>query len=164
VCLEQFCRHRCVPLRLWSAVLRALASYLRTQRVSLGGLHGLGHIQMRSVRALLLSFLAFGSHLLADAEFSGWDLYLFWPFSTRGYSFPGAVGLEAPINTHLVYYSFVVVGLLALIYKRTPLDIFSPRLDQLHVFCRGRTSCPSEKTIATGRAVVRKYRVESVCR
>src|SRR6266850_2243705 len=85
----------------------------------------------RSVRALLLSFLAFGSHLLADAEFSGWDLYLFWPFSTRGYSFPGAVGLEAPINTHLVYYSFVVVGLLALIYKRTPLDIFSPRLDQL---------------------------------
>jgi hypothetical protein len=84
-----------------------------------------------SMRALILSFLAFGSHLLTDAQLSGWDLFLFWPFSRAGYLFPHAVGLEAPINLHLVYYSFVLVALLAFLYQRTPIDIFSPRLDQL---------------------------------
>jgi LexA-binding, inner membrane-associated putative hydrolase len=87
----------------------------------------------RSVRAAVLSFLSFGSHLLTDAQLSGWNLYLFWPFSREGYLFPTAVGLTAPINTHLVYYSFVAVGLLAMIFKRTPLDMFSPRLDQLFI-------------------------------
>jgi len=87
--------------------------------------------KFRSKRALLLSFLSFGSHLLTDAQFSGWPLQLFWPFSKAGYFFRGAVSLSAPINTHLVYYSFVVVGILALLYQRTPVDIFSARLDRL---------------------------------
>jgi len=85
----------------------------------------------RSWRALLLSFLSFGSHLLTDAQFSGWNLQLFWPFSTKGYLFPTAVGLAAPINTQLVYCSFLLVGLLGLLCQRTPIDLFSPRLDRL---------------------------------
>ena len=85
----------------------------------------------RTVRSAILSFLAFGSHLLTDAQLSGWDLYLFWPFSREGYLFPHAVGLEAPINTFLVYASFAVVVLIALFYGRTPMDMFSPKLDQL---------------------------------
>jgi membrane-bound metal-dependent hydrolase YbcI (DUF457 family) len=84
-----------------------------------------------SLRACFLSFLSFGSHLLTDAKLSGWDLYLFWPFSREGYQFARSVGLEAPINTHLVYYSFVAVALLAMFYRRTPIDLFSPKLDQL---------------------------------
>jgi len=87
--------------------------------------------RMRSVRALILSFLAFGSHLITDAQLSGWDLYLFWPLSHKGFLFPHAVGLAAPINTRLVYLSFVAVAVLALIYRRTPIDLFSPKLDQL---------------------------------
>jgi len=85
----------------------------------------------RSLRALLLSFLSFGSHLITDAKLSGWDLYLFWPLSREGYQFARSVGLEAPINTHLVYYSFVAVALLAMFCRRTPIDLFSPKLDQL---------------------------------
>src|SRR6266446_1194914 len=50
----------------------------------------------------------FGRNLLTDAQFSGWLLQLFWPFSKTGYLFRGSVSLSAPINTHLVYYSFVV--------------------------------------------------------
>src|SRR4026207_134601 len=69
----------------------------------------------RSVRALILSFLSFGSHLITDAQLSGWDLYLFWPFSYEGFLFPHAVGLAAPINIYLVYLSFVAVVMLALI-------------------------------------------------
>lgn len=84
-----------------------------------------------SWRAALLAFLSFGSHLVTDAQFSGWKLYLFWPVSRAGYVFPGSVGLESPINTWLVYASFIVVAALALIYKRTPLDIPSPKLDAL---------------------------------
>jgi len=82
-------------------------------------------------RAAFLAFLSFGSHLVTDAQFSGWKLYLFWPFSRAGYVLPGALGLEAPINAWLVYASFVAVGALALLYKRTPLDLFSPKLDAL---------------------------------
>jgi membrane-bound metal-dependent hydrolase YbcI (DUF457 family) len=84
----------------------------------------------RSLRAFVLSFLAFGSHLLTDAKLSGWDLYLFWPLSREGFQFQTSVGLGAPINTYLVYYSFVGVILLALIYRRTPIELFSVKLDQ----------------------------------
>ena len=85
----------------------------------------------RSWRALLLSALSFGAHLLTDAQWSGWDLYLFWPLSPRGYLFRGAVGLEAPINYWLVYLCAPVILLLAWLHQRTPLDIFSPKLDQI---------------------------------
>ena len=94
----------------------------------------------RSGRAAILSFLAFGSHLLSDAALSGWPLYLLWPISRQGFIFPHAVGLESPINTWLVYLSFVAVILLAIRYKRTPVDIFSPKLDQVLVmFFRSKT-------------------------
>lgn len=97
----------------------------------------------RSKRALLLSFLCFGSHLLADAKLSEWNLQLFWPFSKTGYLFPGSISLGAPMNTHLVYYSFLLVGVLAWLYKRTPVDLFSTRLDQLLIsfFQRKALSC-----------------------
>jgi len=99
--------------------------------------------KFRSKRAFLLSFLSFGSHLLTDAKFSGWLLQLFWPFSKAGYLFRGSVSLSAPINTYMVYYSFVVVGILALLYQRTPLDIFSAKLDRLFLsfFQRSPFSC-----------------------
>ena len=87
----------------------------------------------KSWRAAILSGLSFGSHLLTDAQLSGWRLYLFWPASHKGYIFPNAVGLEAPINYWLVYLTPVAVVCLALLYKKTPIDIFSPGLDRLLV-------------------------------
>ena len=35
----------------------------------------------RSAKATLLSTLCFASHLLSDAYFTRWELYLFWPLS-----------------------------------------------------------------------------------
>ena len=103
----------------------------------------------RSWRALLLSALAFGSHLLTDAQFSGWRQYLLWPISHEGYVFSGAVGLEAPINYWLVYASPAVIVILAAFFRRTPIDIFSPALDRLIVsfFEAKKLSCA-----ACGRA------------
>jgi hypothetical protein len=77
--------------------------------------------------------LSFASHLLTDAQFSGWKQYWFWPVSHEGYLFPGAVQLEHPINYWFVYLSFLVVGLIAVAFKRTPIDIFSPKLNQMVV-------------------------------
>ena len=85
----------------------------------------------KSWRAAVLSCLSFGSHLLTDAQLSGWQLYLFWPASRDGYLFPNAVGLDAPINYWLVYLSPVVIVVLAILFKRTPIDIVSPKLDRL---------------------------------
>src|SRR6185503_18875084 len=47
----------------------------------------------QSWRAALLAFLSFGSHLLTDAQFSGWKQYLFWPVSHKGYVFSTVVQL-----------------------------------------------------------------------
>jgi membrane-bound metal-dependent hydrolase YbcI (DUF457 family) len=119
----------------------------------------------RSIRAAILSFLAFGSHLLTDAQLSGWDLYLFWPVSREGYLFANAVGLEAPINTFLVYASLGVVLLIGLFYRRTPMDIFSPKLDRVFFSAFGKkvNSCaicaaPSNQTCETcGRAICLRH-------
>jgi hypothetical protein len=99
----------------------------------------------RSWRAAILGGLSFGSHLLTDAQLSGWVLYLFWPLSSEGYLFPGAVGLDAPINYWLVYLSPVVVVILAVLFKRTPVDIVSPALDRMIIafFREKRLGCGS---------------------
>lgn len=81
--------------------------------------------------AVVLVALCFGSHLLADAKLSAYEVYLFWPFSRQGYEFSPNLGLAAPINTYLVSASFAVVVLIALWKRVTPLDVVSPRLDRL---------------------------------
>ncbi len=88
-------------------------------------------LKQRSWRAVGLAALGIGSHLAADAWLSGWEVYLLWPFSNRGFIFPGAFGLAAPINTYLAYGSLAALVPLAWIFGRTPLDILSPGLDRL---------------------------------
>jgi hypothetical protein len=100
-------------------------------------------VHCRSWKALGLSLLCFGSHLLADAWLSGWLQYLFWPFSGKGYVFANAVDLAHPINLQLVYLSLAMPLALALLYKRTPFELLSPALDRLLVstFSRATAAC-----------------------
>jgi len=97
----------------------------------------------RSWKALGLSLLCFGSHLLTDAWLSGWLLYLFWPFSGKGCVFAHAVDLAHPVNLYLVYLSLVAPLALALVYRRTPIELLSPALDRLLVstFSRATAVC-----------------------
>jgi hypothetical protein len=85
----------------------------------------------RSWKAAALAALAFGSHVIADMGLSGWPVYLLWPFSGRAFLFPHSVGLSHPLNIQLIYAGYAVVLLLALICRRTPLELFSPALDRL---------------------------------
>lgn len=93
------------------------------------------HYRDRPRRSALLAAalvaLCFGSHLLADAKLSAYEVYLLWPFSRQGFEFGMNLGLASPINTYLVYASFAAVFFIALWKHVTPLDVFSPRLDRL---------------------------------
>ena len=87
----------------------------------------------RTQQAFWLSTAAFGSHLLADGWLSGWYLAPFWPLSQWDFLLPGWVGLEAPLNTALVYLSLLAIPVLAYFYRRTPVEIVSPKFDRILV-------------------------------
>ncbi len=90
-----------------------------------------------------LAGLCFGLHLLTDAYFTRYEVYLWWPVNWNGFLIPGGYWLGAPINTGLFYGSFVLVALLALWKRVTPLDIFWPGLDRIviNAFCPRSLSC-----------------------
>ncbi len=81
--------------------------------------------------ATALVAACFASHLLTDARLSGWELYLFWPFSRTGYEFKPNLQLGHPINFVLVYVLMVLPWVLAFWRGVTPLEIVSPRLDRI---------------------------------
>jgi hypothetical protein len=86
-----------------------------------------------SARAFWFTAAGFASHLVTDAFFSGWYLYLLWPVSSYGYLPEHHVGLEHPINVWLIYLGLVAVIGIGALRKRTPVDIFWPKLDAIIV-------------------------------
>jgi hypothetical protein len=99
--------------------------------------------RIKNVRTTALVFLSFGTHLLTDAYFSAWPLYLWWPFSRQGYVFPNAIELHHPANMALLYIGFALVILIAFACKRTPLEFFSEQLDRVVIMSLRRplSSC-----------------------
>lgn len=84
-------------------------------------------------KAGLAGFVAFGSHLLTDAYLSNWLLYLFWPLSRKGFLPAHSLELSSPVNTWLLYTVPLQLLIAGLIWKRTPLEWISPRLDEIFV-------------------------------
>jgi len=87
----------------------------------------------RAQRAFWFTAAAFASHLSTDAFFSGWYLYLLWPVSDYAYLPKLHVGLEHPINLWLIYAGIAAVVLMAVLRKRTPMDMFWPKFDRVLV-------------------------------
>jgi hypothetical protein len=79
--------------------------------------------------ALLLVGLSFGLHLVVDALFSGTELRLTWPLSTRSGRFRPL--LPRPVVTVVALVLSALPLLLAFWKQVTPLEIVSERLDQL---------------------------------
>lgn len=102
-----------------------------------------GWIRFRRATVAVLGLVAIGSHLLTDAYLSNWPLYLFWPFSKRGYLPANSLDLSSPVNTYLVYAIPAVLLIAALIWKRTPLEWIHPELDKLVIgfFKRKNLNC-----------------------
>jgi len=95
------------------------------------------------VLAVFFVGLCFASHILTDMKLSGWEVYLFWPFSERGYGFQPIFALGHPLNTWLAYTFMTLPWLLAFWKGVTPLEILSPRLDRifLNAFRKKPLSC-----------------------
>lgn len=93
--------------------------------------------------AMLLVTAAWASHLLTDMKLSGWEVYLFWPFSERGYGFQPILALGHPLNLWLAGVFMTLPWLLALWKPVTPLELVSPRLDRifLNAFRKKSRSC-----------------------
>lgn len=89
--------------------------------------------RFRVWKAPLLIALSFAGHLVTDAWFSNWPLYLFWPLSSKGYLPRGSLELDHPLNTLLVYLVPLVLLLAALLWRRTPLEWIHPKLDALFI-------------------------------
>jgi hypothetical protein len=106
---------------LLGGLVTGVAVWHQQKRSGHGGLAG------------MLVALCFGLHLLADAYFTRFPVFLFWPFNREEFLISGGVWLGAPINHWLLYGSFVLAGLLAIWKKITPINVFSPRLDQILV-------------------------------
>ena len=81
--------------------------------------------------AVGLVALCWASHILTDLKLSGWQVYLFWPFSHKGYEFRPMLSLGDPINFVLVYSLMGAVIPLAFWKGVTPLEMISVRLDRL---------------------------------
>ena len=97
----------------------------------------------RSWFAFMLAGASFGSHLLTDIYLSAWPVFLFWPTSGHGYVSAHSLPLSHPLNIQLIYVGYVVVVLLTVLCKRTPIELISPRIDRLvtTVFSRRRWRC-----------------------
>ncbi len=83
------------------------------------------------VQAGVLVAVSWASHILTDMKLSGWEVYLFWPFSERGYGFQPILALGHPLNTWLAGYFMILPWFLAYWAGVTPLELLSPRLDKI---------------------------------
>ncbi|MBV8881291.1 MAG: metal-dependent hydrolase [Planctomycetaceae bacterium] len=103
--------------------------------------------------AIVLISLALASHLLTDMKLSGWEVYLFWPFSERGYGFQPILALGHPINLWLAGVFMTLPWLLALWKPVTPLELVSPRLDRifLNAFRKKSLACSTCGTSCNNR-------------
>jgi len=105
------------------------------------------HFRSYPLRQLLqagvLVAICWASHILTDMKLSGWEVYLFWPFSERGYGFQPIFALGHPLNTWLAYYFMALPWFLAIWSGVTPLELLSPRLDRifLNAFRKKTETC-----------------------
>lgn len=85
------------------------------------------------VRAGVAALLAacFASHLVSDAYFTRYPVFLGWPLDRTPFIFTNTIWLGSPINHALVYGSGVVAVLLAIWKRVSPLELLSPRLDRI---------------------------------
>jgi len=81
-------------------------------------------------RAFAFTQLAFWSHVIGDYLLSGWALALWFPFSRAVVIWPHALSLFHPVNTALSILGLAYILWLGRRFKRTPIEVFSPQLDE----------------------------------
>jgi hypothetical protein len=92
---------------------------------------------------LLLTQIALYSHYFGDYFLTRFPLEFFWPIPHKPFLFGHKIGLDHPINNALSYLSFVLFIVMGVIYKRSPVELVSPNLDQriVNLFRHKPLSC-----------------------
>lgn len=80
-------------------------------------------------RAIFFTQLAFYTHIVGDLVFTQWPVTLLYPFSMHWFSNRHAIPLWEPINTDLGWLGLIVIIVLSVIFRRTPIEVLSPDLD-----------------------------------
>ena len=80
-------------------------------------------------KAFLFTQIAFYTHFFGDYCFTQWPIAFFYPFSDKLLFNGHAYALWDPLNTYFGYFGCLLIIILSVIYKRTPLEVLSPRLD-----------------------------------
>ena len=83
----------------------------------------------RRLRAFLFTQTAFYTHYLGDYFFTTWPQSYLFPFSHRAFFTPHAFHLWHPVNDWLGLGLLLVVFVLCLVLRRTPLEVLSPEAD-----------------------------------
>jgi hypothetical protein len=94
-------------------------------------------------KILLFTQLAFYSHYFGDYFFTRFPLEFLWPLSTKGYIYSYRIGLDHWINTVFSYGSFALFAAMAVPWKRTPIELVWPKLDQrvVNLFRKKAMAC-----------------------
>lgn len=82
------------------------------------------------LRVWIVVQLALLSHLLGDYFLTRFPLEFFWPVWNKGFIYGYKIGLDHPINNALSYLSLLFFVVMAVFYKRTPMELLSVELDQ----------------------------------
>ncbi len=96
------------------------------------------------LKTFLFTQLAFYSHYFGDYFFTCYSLQYLYPISSRSFSYSKSVWLGHPINFIFLGASVVLVIIIGIWYKRTPIEIISPELDKRIVnifFSKKALSC-----------------------
>jgi inner membrane protein len=83
----------------------------------------------------VLYLTLFHLHLAMDmlGSGSGWGVEYLWPFSTRSFPIAGAWDFRSWQNYVVLALLVAVTVWIAVIHKRTPLELFAPRLNALMI-------------------------------
>jgi inner membrane protein len=121
--------------------------FLGVACVMAAGAHFWSRPLRQRIVAVFLVAVCFASHILTDMKLSGWEVYLYWPFSERGYGFQPIWALGHPLNTWLAYIFMILPWQLAFWKPVTPLELVSPRLDRifLNAFRKKSWACETCK-------------------
>jgi len=82
------------------------------------------------IKALIFTQIAFYTHFFGDYFLTRIPLYFLYPFSDASYRYPGGLWLGHPVNYILMLVALLIFIVIAVKWKRTPLELFSPSADK----------------------------------
>jgi hypothetical protein len=86
-------------------------------------------LRRRPWKIFIFTQLAFATHYYGDYFFTRFPIKAYWPLYSHAYIYSYRIGLDHPINLWFSYLSLLLIALVGMRFKRTPVEFISPQLD-----------------------------------